>query len=1012
MKKKIITGIFCAILGLGAAVGVGLGVGNLQGNSVNATAEWSAGDITETYYIGTEFNLPEAKLTVGDKTVDANVALIYPDGSTTRAEKTVLSQVGTYILKYSAIVDGKPYGKDVSFDVRGDMITYKSEATKIGYQTCKYASDPTKEYLTVSLAQGDTITFSQLIDVSDITKNETLIDLFVAPTKEGMADFDQLYYLFTDSMNPDIYLKVRLRRYEKNSGAAFFLSGGNGQEMKGYEAKPNKLHVNNEYGAAFENISFDGLNQAKASVYVDEYAACLRYDADTRTTYAVNPSKGVSMIIDQDSTLYYETLWTGFPSGKVSLSMWAEGYNSANATFCITSVRGIDVSAYGEKFEETQPPVIEIDTEYERMPEAKLGGIYTIPTAAAMDDYSGVCDVDVSVWYNYMSSNAILVDVADGKFATNRKGYYSIVYTATDRYGNKAEKVLTVHAGNEIPEITVEPLFTVPESSVLGEWLTLSTDLAITGGSGNKKIAITISNGTDIYELEENGFRPEKTGEWTVTYTATDYVGNVGTYSYTFTTELPTQPILIDDVVMPEIFISAQPYTLPVVYANDYRAGTLNRGLCDVEVIDANGVKTYKAGDSFSPVVTTNGDKVSVAFKYDGVTLKSLEIPAILAWVKEEDMLRLQEQNYFYGEGFTAEKTSEGVKIVAKQADASWTFANALVAHGLNIELMGVADATYYSGYEMTLIDAANPENAIRMQVVKNGQVTLFSVHGSDVVLELHCNLETEIIKLGFDNNCFVANGTALEPMKTLAGETFNGFMSAKVYASIRMLDAEVDAAYKVISINGNPFTGKTRDQIAPNITILGDYGGSYALNTEYTVNIAVASDVLSPNVTFTMSVKTPSGKFAQDVNGKELREVDPSVSYTILLSEYGQYSVVYTAMEDASFSPRPTKKDFPFGINVVDMEAPEITFHDNFQTSAKVGDVLVIPDFTVSDNLSEAEEIIVAKYACNPFGGIVKLLNGNSIKVDYAGVYELRIIAIDKIGNVKMIQVYITVTE
>ena len=53
-----------------------------------------------------------------------------------------------------------------------------------------------------------------------------------------------------------------------------------------------------------------------------------------------------------------------------------------------------------------------------------------------------------------------------------------------------------------------------------------------------------------------------------------------------------------------------------------------------------------------------------------------------------------------------------------------------------------------------------------------------------------------------------------------------------------------------------------------------------------------------------------------------------------------------------------------------------------------------------------------VAKFVCNPYGGIIRLVDGNSIKVDHAGIYEIRIIAIDKIGNVKMIQAYVTVTE
>ncbi|MBQ3571467.1 MAG: hypothetical protein IJA15_01425 [Clostridia bacterium] len=1012
MKKKIIKSILGTALGLFLSVSVVAGIANLQNNRLEVFAAWQNEEITESYFLGAEFTLPEAKLTVGNKTVDASVILIFPDGSATRTEKIVLNQVGTYLLKYSATVEGKPYGKDVMFNVRGDMITYKSESTKIGYQTCEYASDLAEEYLTVSLAQGDTITFSQFIDVSTITKDETLIDLFVAPATRGIADFDKLIYLFTDSANPDIYLKVRLSRYIKNSGAAFYLSGGNGQELKGYEAKPNKLHVNNEYGAAFSNITFDAQNSAKQPINVDAFKAIFRYDAGTRATYAINETGGLAMIMDQDSTLYYENLWTGFPSGKVSLSIWAENYNSANATFCITGVRGIDVSAYGKKFEESEPPVITVDSEYEKMPEAKLGGAYTVPNATAFDDYSGVCKVDVAVWYNYMSSNAILVNVEEGKFITNRRGYYSIVYTATDRYGNTANTVLTVHAGNEIQPITVTPLFTPQEKVVLGEWLTFSSDLEISGGSGNKTVSITLSNGAEVYKLKENGFRPEKAGEWTVTYTATDYVGNEGVYSYKFNTELPTQPLLVDAVVLPQLFISAQAYTIPAVYANDYRSGELNRGLCDVEVRDANGTKTYKSGETFSPTVNQSGDKVSLTFKFAGVSLKTIEIPTVLAWEEIDGTLRLQEQNYFYGEGFSAEATASGVHIAISEQDANWTFANALVARGLSVILKNDIEFTDNAGYEMTLIDAGDPENSIRMQVVKKGTVCLFSVYGTDLLLELHCDLNKDSVDMGFDGNSFVVNKTPIKALKTVNGKEFNGFVSAKVFVNIKSVNAVNGVAYRVVSINGNPFTAKTRDLVSPNVTIFGDYGGSYAINSKYTVNSAIASDVLSPNVNFTMSLKLPSGGFAKDINGKELRDVDPTVSYDILLSEYGQYTAVYTATEDKSFSLRPTKKEFLFGINAVDMEAPEITFNGDFQTAVKVGEILLIPDFTVSDNLSSAEEIIVAKFVYNPYGAIVELTNGNSVKVAHEGRYEIRIIVIDKIGNVKMIQTYVTVTK
>ena len=95
----------------------------------------------------------------------------------------------------------------------------------------------------------------------------------------------------------------------------------------------------------------------------------------------------------------------------------------------------------------------------------------------------------------------------------------------------------------------------------------------------------------------------------------------------------------------PQLFISAQAYTIPAVYANDYRSGELNRGLCDVEVRDANGTKTYKSGATFSPTVNQSGDKVSLTFKFAGVSLKTIEIPTVLAW-EEIDGTCTAEQDF------------------------------------------------------------------------------------------------------------------------------------------------------------------------------------------------------------------------------------------------------------------------------------------------------------------------------------------------------------------------------
>ena len=242
MRKKVIVGVLCSLLCGVSAIGAAVGFGNEQNYTATAAAIWTQPEIEEEYFLGTQFTIPDVKISVGDNTVNASGSLVFPDGSATRAETVSLNQIGTYSLKYSAVIDGKPYGTQTDFSVKGGMFSWESETTTVGYKTCKYASDSTHEYLTVSLSQGDILTVNQFIDVSNISKDESVFDMFIAPSTLGTADFNELYFMFTDSENPDIYLKVRLKRYAVISGQGYFLAGGNGQQMKGLEAGTGKLY--------------------------------------------------------------------------------------------------------------------------------------------------------------------------------------------------------------------------------------------------------------------------------------------------------------------------------------------------------------------------------------------------------------------------------------------------------------------------------------------------------------------------------------------------------------------------------------------------------------------------------------------------------------------------------------------------------------------------------------------------------------------------------------------------
>lgn len=83
------------------------------------------------------------------------------------------------------------------------------------------------------------------------------------------------------------------------------------------------------------------------------------------------------------------------------------------------------------------------------------------------------------------------------------------------------------------------------------------------------------------------------------------------------------------------------------------------------------------------------------------------------------------------------------------------------------------------------------------------------------------------------------------------------------------------------------------------------------------------------------------------------------------------------------------------------------------FAESVKIGDVIVIPDFTVTDNVTAAEELRIAKYVLTADGRLIELTGtSNAFRPAMAGEYEVRIIAVDAAGNIAMVRQIVTVTE
>ena len=188
-----------------------------------------------------------------------------------------------------------------------------------------------------------------------------------------------------------------------------------------------------------------------------------------------------------------------------------------------------------------------------------------------------------------------------------------------------------------------------------------------------------------------------------------------------------------------------------------------------------------------------------------------------------------------------------------------------------------------------------------------------------------------------------------------------------------------------------------------------GGYGGQAGINSIVTLPRGLAGDVLCPSVKFHLTVTAPDGSVAKDVNGQLLQAVDPCMEYTLKVDQYGQYIVSYTASEATNSGGNETR--FLYALNVLDDEAPQITLHHSVQDQVVVGKSIILPDISVSDNVSTQENIICTKYFLTRDGRISELTgNSNSVKATEAGVWEIRIVAYDEAHNIQIIRYYVEV--
>ncbi len=962
----------------------------------NNSQGWSVWDVAADYPYKSELTIKDRTYVEGNKSYDASFMTRYPDGSVTTDKTLTLDQAGRYEIKYSVAVNGKVYADAKSFIVDYPKYDVSDVKSSVEFGTPDRAS---ASGAIARIAQNDSLTFTDYIDFTKVTADDYLVKGYVVPDAANSADFSELVFTFTDSVDSSVYFQVHHYGYDWTY-STYVAANGQNQTPFGVHQSEG-LHTGDGYGTwsyvSFKSAGKDGVAAPDATQF---YVAM---DYAEKKLYCLGYPGVKTMCADLDDLTLTSEAWTGFPSGKARLSVSAYGYTGAAATVCITEVFGTsDLS--DNVFKDSVAPVITIDDEYETMPIGLTGYEYGIPSASAYDDFSGECEVRTTVWFNYGMSGAVKVQTENGKFKTDRVGTYGIVYESSDKTGNtkKEVRLVTVYASYDDAD------FDFPDDTVksvkIGEWVSLPVleESSITGGSGKKTIRTFIRTNEGREEVF-GGFRASVLGTVIVEYDVTDYIGKVITKSYKLDITMNDAPVLEKDYDFYPTYISGGTYALPEYYAYSYENGTLNRVLCDVIVKDASGSKTYKAGENAVITVENNKDKINFEAVYGGVVLTRHEAVGVLAWSNDNGK-RFSLENYFVGDGFDVEKAERGVVLSATDGNSfSLVFANVISAGYAHLKLNAMTGVTENTRLTIRFSDAFEHDKGFEIIIGKNGNDSYAEISGKRYNLigkEFGENGEFEI---GYENLSVMVNGYLVA---TLDEELF---ASDKAFVEVGYENCGAGGGFMFSEFGNCTLNASRTDRVAPVIFARSETGGVFDKGTRYRIVAPTAYDVYSPNVVYTLTVTAPDGSSMQSVDGVLLDNADPYRDYEIALDSIGDYLVSYRIEEAESFVSKTNPTFLRYSLSVTDKEPPVIVWKGEFATELNAGDIFVVPNYTVSDNHSAEDKIIVRVFIETPVYQFI-MLPGNSIKMNHKGVYRVRIMAVDEAGNIFSETHYVTV--
>ena len=943
--------------------------------------------IRDTYYLNQELTLPSSVKVVYDGVeYELNEkALVYPDGSAYDKDVFTLNLYGDYKAVYTLKNKDRIVKSEKTFSVIDKNFGVSSEysSAEYGKLTGEFANGTGKtDGIKISLASGDTFNYNVPINVNKKSTSD-FITLYT-PQSPDSADAGNIFVRLTDCYDSSIYVDFLLW-YEAGQ-SVHARAGGAKQDLSGLNTNPrvsvtgNPVYINGEEW--YVATTRFGRILGHSSVGTAPSGFTWRYDSQTKEV-RINNRAGDFVTVTQlaNTDIYGSKTFGGFTTGEVYLSVYAENYNKSAARIEIAQIDGaFEEELISADYKDETSPVVTLD---ERIPE---NGVVYVAKGETVEIFKATA-TDVSnakissaVYYNYESTKRSSVYVKNEKFVAERPGAYTIVYVATDYFGNSTMKTVTVNCVETENGKTIDFSVAKIEELRAGYEVELP-DYFVKGLNGKVTVDVYETCDGEKTKILNNKFIPKKVGTYEISYF---YYDDISAYEYSYCIESVASDAVIipTDFYLPRYFIKGAEYSLDVIKAETFTSKTGN--YVDTEFFVKYDGGEYVRTDVRSFTISGN-ESASVKYVCGDEFVESRSIKIIdVGFNSTFDMAA-----YFQGD-FTAEANSNRIRYTSDVTSGNneLQFINALSLSNFRLEFT-VPTGAYYKSLTVKLTDCYDADKSITVNLYNTLGAIGATVNGT--AYKSTGNFADGSIKsLYYDNSSkklVLPGGTAV-PLESQ-------FKTDLVFLDVVLEDINGEAYVEFTTVNNQPFSTTYFDIIEPIISFT-DRSGRYDIGEKIVLDPALYTDVISPSLygKLTIEVLDPSENHVVSDEGVKLDGTTlANEKYTITLNSYGNYRINYKTVDQGG-----NVASLPCVINVEDDVKPTITIKEEI-VRVKVLSVTKLDNFTVSDNLTATENLKVTVIVMDVKQNSVVFV-GDEFAARYVGTYTVYVYCADGVGN------------